>query len=424
MSAIAYTPGAANAPYGNLPLNPQGSNYAQESGFTTAETILIAKAVQAAIFDTAPARYDAMKILMMKPFEDVNNDEFEYLEMTFGRTAVSATAIVAAVAAVPGAVVTQVIPMTAQSVQRLTPDLIIVYPNNTKAVVRSIAGLNVTVASQTSNGLPAVAANDVFPILSSIEHDGAVGFQNYERTETVTRYNYVQLFARARRWSRMELQKHINSGTTDYLNKDKEHQIKQLRIDMFNAYWNGNRGEYQLASGVAAKAMGGVYPTMIAAGSAVGNPTLATLQTVFEQLAFATNFKVEGGTRFIYGTAEMLNELSKIYKQPGLRYTPNDTTIKLDLQRIEVGGMNFVLVPCELWREQSCFGPEWRRRLIILDQDTITPTKVKGMQAFEVGETPDAIQNQTLSANKDWWVKGQMGLKFNNPLGSFIIDLL
>jgi hypothetical protein len=120
MSTTNYTPGIGNLPFGNLNTNPQASQYAQISGYTPAEQILIAKAVKAAIFDAAPEQYNALKLLFAKPFEDVNNDEFEYLENTFGRQAIEAAAAVAAQAAAVGVPQTQVIPLTAASMNSVT----------------------------------------------------------------------------------------------------------------------------------------------------------------------------------------------------------------------------------------------------------------------------------------------------------------
>ena len=368
MSQTAYTPGIGNSPFGNPNTNAQGSQYAIESGYTPTESILIRKAIKEAIFDAAPEQYNALKLVFEKNFEEVISDEFEYLESTFGRSAVESTAIVALVAAVAGSPATQVIAMTAASVAHLTPDMIIVYPDNTKAVVKSIVGLNVTVESQTSSGLPAVAVGDIFSIQSTIQADGMDYFSNYERLETVTRYNYIQLFLRAWRWSRLELLKHQNAGTTNFLERDKAEKMRQMRTDLFVSFFNGNRGEFRISNSYLAKAMGGIFPTMQAAGSMSANPTLAGLRAAFETLAFATNFKKEGGTRFIYGTDEMLYELSKIFKDPGLRYAPNDTVANMNLMEYRLGSMRFVPVSCELFKEQSCFPQEWARKLLILDQ--------------------------------------------------------
>lgn len=423
MSNFAYTPGNGNAPFGNLPANPEGSRYAVESGYTTAETILLEKAVAEAIFDSTPEQYKALRIIFEKTAMEKNLDEFEYLEKTFGRNSLESTAVVAAVAAVPGAQVTQVIAMTATSITYITPDLVIVYPDGTKGIIQVIAGLNVTVASQTSAGLPAVAIGDIFSIQSTIYADGMTSFSNYERMQTITRYNYIQLFLRAARWGRIERQKHINAGRTNYLQLDQEEKMEQLRVDLFTSFFNGTRGEFLLAGGLPAKAMGGIYPTMQAAGSMSANPTLAGLRAAFETLAFQTNYLKEGGTRFIYATDEMLYELSKIFKDPGLRYEPNDNIAKLNLKEYQMGTMKFIPVPCELFKDQACFPASWQRKLLILDQETISPVKMRGIPMLEMGATLDKGPNGTREGFKDWYVQGNLSLQFNNPLGSFTIDV-
>lgn len=424
MSNRNYTPGLGNLPFGNTNTNAQSSEYATISGYSPVESILIAKAIKRAIFDAAPAQYNALKLLYAKPFEDVNNDEFEYLENTFGRSALVSNAIVAAVAAVPGVPASQTLTFTAASMTHLTPDLIIIYPDNTKAVIRTIASATtVTVESQTSGGLPAVAVGDVFAIQSTIMADAMDYFSNYERLETVTRYNFVQFFLRAARWGRIELQKYENSGTTDYLVVDKEQKLKQLRVDLFNSFFNGNRGEFRISSGYIAKSMGGIYPTMVAAGSMSSNPTVAGLKAAFETLAFATNYKQEGATRFIYGCDEILYELSKVWKEPGVRYTPSDEIANLNLTEYKLGTMKFVPVNCELFRESSCFPADWKRKLLIIDQETITPKKMKGIPALEMGTTLDKGSNGTREGFKDWWVQAQLSLEMNNPLSSFWIDV-
>ena len=424
MSNRNYVPGQGNTPFGNTNTNPQSSQYKTISGYNPTESILIAKAIKKAIFDSAPAQYNALKLLYAKPFEEVNNDEFEYLEMTFGRSVLTSNAIVAAVAAVPGSPVTQTLTLTAASMNYLTPDLIIIYPDNTKAVIRTIASATtITVESQTSSGLPAVASGDIFAIQSTIMADAMDYLSNYERMETVTRYNFVQWFIRAARWGRVELQKYENSGTTDYLVKDKEQKLKQLRVDLFNSFFNGNRGEFRISNGYIAKAMGGIYPTMVAAGSMSANPTVAGLKSAFEALAFATNYKQEGAVRFIYGCEEILYELSKVWKEPGVRYAPNDEIANLNLMEYKIGTMRFVPVNCELFRESSCFPADWKRKLLIIDQETITPIKMKGLEALRMGSTLDKGENGTREGFRDWWVEAQLSLQMNNPLSSFYIDV-
>jgi len=424
MSQITYAPGTGNSPYGNIAANPQASNYGTASGFSATETILIAKAVREAIFDAAPEQYMALRLVFEKDFEEVNLDEFEYLEKTFGRTALEANAIVAAQAAVPGAIQTQTLTLTAATATKIGIDKIVIYPDGTKATITAVlSATTFTVKSQTGVGLPAIAVGDIFSIQSTLVADGANYFADYERTETITRYNYIQMFLRARRWTRMELLKYQNAGTTNYLDIDRKDKIDQLRVDLFNSFFNGTRGEFQLSSGAPAKSMGGIYPTMVAAGSMTANPTIAGLRTAFETLAFKTNFKKEGGTRMIYATDEMLYELSKIFKDPGTRYAPSDKIADLNLTEYRMGTMKFVPVPCELFKEQSCFPKEWARKILVLDQETISPVKMKGLPSMFSGTTLDKGANGTREDFKDWYTEANLSLRFNNPLGSFYIDV-
>lgn len=421
MSQIAYTPGIGNSPFGNPNTNPQSSQYGVESGYSAQESILIAKAIKEAIFDSAPEQYNALKLVFEKGFYEVNNDEFEFLEHTFGRTALTVTVGAALQAAVASSPTTQSI--TFSDVTHITPDLILVYPDGSKAVVKTIVGNVVTVESHTSSGLPLVNIGDVFSIQSTIAADGMDYFSNYERLETTTRYNYIQLFLRAWRWTRVELLKHQNSGTTDFLVKDKKEKMRQLRTDLFVSFFNGTRGEFRLTNNYLAKSMGGILPTMQAAGSMNANPTVAGLRTAFETLAFRTNHKKEGGTRMIYATDEMLYELSKIFKDPGLRYAPNDKVADMNLMEYRLGSMKFVPVSCELFKEQSCFPKDWARKMLILDQETITPVKMKGLPAMNIGGTLPRGSRGTREDFEDGYIEANLSLMFNNPVGSFTLDV-
>ena len=126
MSQTAYTPGPDNAPFGNLNTNPEASQYGTESQFSPTESNLIRKAIKEAIFDAAPEQYNALKLVFSQTPEDVNLDEFEYLENTFGRSPIVADTGAAQQVAVIGASQTQTFDVTAGSVNRIKPDLVIV----------------------------------------------------------------------------------------------------------------------------------------------------------------------------------------------------------------------------------------------------------------------------------------------------------
>ena len=377
MAAIGYTPSTYDDSLGNVNLNPLSANYLTDSGQTPDSTELNNRAIKYMIFDAAPAQFNAMKLLYEKPFEDVGSDEFEYFENTFGRTALTVNAVSAAVAASGSTNVTQSVTVT--DATDCTIDQSIIYPNGTKGTITAISGNVLTVRSYSGLGLPAVtnvAPATVLAIQSANSADGIDYFGNYERVDLVKRYNYVQLFARAERWAEIELQKYINQGNTNFLDVQKQHKLKQLRIDLFCSYINGTRGEFILSGGKIGKATGGVYPTMVAAGSASASTPLSGLGSTLESLGYSTNYKSEGDSRMVLATAQNLNEISKIYKQSLVRYAPNDTIANLNLNKIEMPGMNFVLVPCELFRETSCFPAAWQSRILVLDQETISPVKL------------------------------------------------
>lgn len=428
MANAVYTPGQGNTPYGLTNTNPQDSNYAAESAFSPTESNLIAKEIKKVIFDAAPKQFLSMSILFSQDVVDHGSDEFEYLENTFGRTSpvidagAATAAAAAAVAAIASTTVSHSFNVTAATLNRLQVSNIITYPNGEEGVVLSIVGNVVTINSRTGFGLPGVTAADVLAIRSTIMADADDAFDHYDRLETITRYNYVQSFLRAKRWGRQEMQKHINKGTTNYLDRDREEKVRQLRLDMYISYWNGQRGEYALSRGRVAKSMGGVYPTMVNASSANANPTIGGLGAAFESLALSTNYKTEGGTRFIYGTHKSLLELSKIYKIPNLRYTESVSGVNLDLEMIELGGAKYVLVPCQLFASSACFPSTWAKRLIVLDQESIRPCKMAGIPLLEMGET-DNLQNGSREQFVDYWCKAQLSIEFNNPQGCFYIDI-
>jgi len=140
-------------------------------------------------------------------------------------------------------------------------------------------------------------------------------------------------------------------------------------------------------------------------------------------LAFQTDYKSEGGVRYIFAQNALLYELSKVWKEVGIRYTPNDRIADLNLYQYKIGDMTFVPVATELFKELSMFPATWKSRLFILDLDTIQPVCMEGYAPIETGQT-DAKWEGTGSINdyKEWWIQGMLSLKFNNPLSSFYID--
>ena len=406
-------------------LNAPGSEAVAELSHSST-TSLIKRDIAEKIFDAVPAKYKIFRLLFDKPVEYTKGDVFTYMEKTFGRTALKATAITATGATVA-------LSVTAGTEAYVTPNKIVVYPDNTKAIVYStssgIVNLKPLVATGVSTSLPAVAVNDYFSIQGSLIADGQNFMTHYDRMAKIERYNYVQMMERDKRWTRREITKFQNLGTTDYFAVDKQEQLQLLLQDMFCSFWNGQRGEATVTplngSGGAYKAltMGGIYPLMVAASCANSSGvTSSTLKEVFEALCFQTDYKSEGGVRFIFAQNALLYELSKSFKEAGLRYAPNDKIADLNLTEYHIGDMRFVPVATELFKEISMFPATFKSRIFVLDLDTIQPVCMQGYAPIETGQTNPKGVNGSILDYTEWWIQGMLSLKFNNPLSSFYID--
>jgi hypothetical protein len=402
-------------------LNPIGSEYATE--FTLGTTSLLKRAISETIFDAAPAKYKSLRLLFEKPVQYKSDDVFTYMEKTFGRTALRDSGSGAAGGA------TATVTLTTGGGKNVTPNKIVVYPNNRKAIVQSISTDTLTLIPLNGQAnLPALAANDYLSIQGSVIADGQNFLTHYDRMSKIERYNYIQLMERDKRWTRMEMQKFANNGTTNYYDLDKKEQMDLLLQDMFISLWNGERGEANVRVPGAsvdykAKTMGGIFPLMVAAGCANSSGvTSATLKEVFEALCFQTDYKSEGGVRFIFAQNVLLYELSKVWKEAGVRYAPESRIADLNLYEYKIGDMRFVPVAVELFKELSCFPADFKNRLFVLDLDTIQPVCMTGYAPIEAGETNPKGVNGSINDFKEWWIQGMLSIQFNNPLSSFYID--
>lgn len=401
-------------------VNAIGSEYASE--FSRDETSLIKRAISETIFDAVPAKYKTLRLLFDKPVSYEPSDVFTYMEKTFGRTALRV--LTGAVSSAD-----QTIVLTSGGGNNITINKIVVYPNNRKGVVTSVAADTIHVKPLNGQAnLPLIATNEYLSIQGSVIADGQNFLTHYDRMSKIERYNYVQMMQRDKRWTRREIQKFQNLGTTNYFELDKKEQLDLLLQDMFCSFWNGERGEVDvLVPGAAvnykALTMGGIYPLMVAAGCATASGvTEATLKEVFEALCFQTDYKSEGGVRFIFAQNSLLYALSKVWKEVGIRYRPEDKVGDLNLMEYRIGDMRFVPVSTELFKELSMFPADWASRIFVLDLDTITPVCMTGYQPIETGQTNPKGVNGSLTDYTEWWIQGMLSLKFNNPLSSFYID--
>src|SRR5687768_16243178 len=189
-----YTPGVGGQPFGNQNANPQASNYQATSGYGVTSTILIDKAVAPLLFNNTARAFDVMTILFSKPYKTYNSDEFEYLEYTTTRSPVELAANVAAAGPVVGAATSATLTLTPQSMRNIGLNSVLTFQTNEQVIIRSIntAANQVTVETHTSGSIPTVTIATQNPMLSvsfSVSADGRDNLTNYQRQDTITRYN-------------------------------------------------------------------------------------------------------------------------------------------------------------------------------------------------------------------------------------------
>lgn len=403
-----------SAKFNNQNTNSIGSEYASLYGHDT--TLLVQKLTNKAIFDSAPQQFMDLKLMNMVESEQQNSDEFFYQEMGYQREPLVATANVAAVSYPT----TQIIPIT--STDNISTNTIISYPNGQKGNVVSVdtSALTVTVAAYNGDTLPAIIADDVLANVSTVDHDGSDGFSQYFRASTIERVNYIQLFNKAIRYSEVELHKLKNMGTTsNFLEMERNAMFNQHRIDLSNAFWTGQKGEVLTQDGTPAKTTGGVFTSMLEAGSPNALATLATLVDAFEDVVLSSEYGEYGAARMAFMTPRLHRTLSLAYKEELTRYSPNDDIAMLNLKEVHIGSSRIVLVPYKRFEDAASFPAAFANRIVILDMKNIKRVQLWGERSGDTLQLKDGIAKRY----GDVYVDCNMGLKFNNPLGCAWVDV-
>lgn len=400
--------------FSNQNYNSVGSEYASLYGHDI--SLLVQKLTNRAIFDAAPQQFMDLKLLNMVAAEQVNSDEFFYQEMGYQREPLVATASSAAVSW-PA---TQSISIA--STDNISTNTIISYPNGQKGSVTNVDTtlLQVTVSPYNGDTLPAVSADDVLANVSSVDHDGSDGFAQYFRASTIERNNYIQLFNKAIRYSEVELHKLKNMGTTsNFLEMERTAMFNQHRIDLSNAFWTGQKGEVITANSTPAKTTGGVFSSMLEAGSPNALATTATLVSAFEDMVLSSEYGDYGQARMAFMTPRVHRALSLAYKEELTRYAPNDDIALLNLKEVNLGSSRIVLVPFKRFEDTASFPGSFANRIVILDMKNIKRTQLWGERSGDTLKLEDGVPKRY----GDIWVDCNMGVKFHNPLACAWLDI-
>jgi len=403
-----------SAKFANQNYNSVGSEYANLYGHDI--SLLVQKLTNRAIFDAAPQQFMDLKLMNMVPAETVNSDEFFFQEMGYQREPLQVTAISATVSYPT----TQTINVA--SVDNISTNTIISYPNGQKGSVVAVdtSLLTITVSPYNGDTLPAVAIGDVLANVSTVDHDGSEGFAQYFRASTIERVNYVQLFNKAIRYSEVELHKLKNMGTTaNFLEMERNAMFNQHRIDISNALWTGQKGEVVTANGTPAKTTGGVYTSMVEAGSPNAVATAATLVDAFEDMVLSSEFGDYGQARMAFMTPRMHRMLSLAYKEELTRYAPNDEIALLNLKEVNLGSSRIVLVPYKRFEDAASYPASFANKITILDMKNIKRVQLWGERSGDTLKLEDGVPKRY----GDVWVDCNMGVKFNNPLACAYLDV-
>ena len=403
-----------SAKFANQNYNSVGSEYANLYGHDI--SLLVQKLTNRAIFDAAPQQFMDLKLMNMVPAETVNSDEFFFQEMGYQREPLQVTAVSATVSYPT----TQTINVA--SVDNISTNTIISYPNGQKGSVVAVdtSLLTITVSPYNGDTLPAVAIGDVLANVSTVDHDGSEGFAQYFRASTIERVNYVQLFNKAIRYSEVELHKLKNMGTTaNFLEMERNAMFNQHRIDISNALWTGQKGEVVTANGTPAKTTGGVYTSMVEAGSPNAVATAATLVDAFEDMVLSSEFGDYGQARMAFMTPRMHRMLSLAYKEELTRYAPNDEIALLNLKEVNLGSSRIVLVPYKRFEDAASYPASFANKITILDMKNIKRVQLWGERSGDTLKLEDGVPKRY----GDVWVDCNMGVKFNNPLACGYLDV-
>lgn len=403
-----------NVKFNNQNYNSVGSEYAALYGHDI--SLLVQKLTNRAIFDAAPQQFMDLKLLNMVAAEQVNSDEFFYQEMGYQREPLVATGASASVSWPT----TQTITVT--STDNISTNTIISYPNGQKGSVVSVdtSLLTITVSPYNGDTLPAVSADDILANVSSVDHDGSDGFAQYFRASTIERNNYIQLFNKAIRYSEVELHKLKTMGTTaNFLEMERNAMFNQHRIDLSNAFWTGQKGEIITADGTPAKTTGGVFSSMMEAGSPNALATSASLVDAFEDMVLSSEYGDYGQARMAFMTPRVHRALSLAYKEELTRYAPNDEIALLNLKEVNLGSSRIVLVPFKRFEDKASFPGSFENRIVILDMKNIKRTQLWGERSGDTLKLEDGVPKRY----GDVWVDCNMGVKFHNPLACAWLDL-
>jgi hypothetical protein len=417
-------PSAVQSPYPNWLLNPLGSDYAAQMGY--ADTRLLAPAIEKMIVQSIPSQYKMLKLLFDKAPKLKTDEEHEWWERNIPRPALEVL-----VDSAGGA--TDTITLTAGGSGQVSINTQLELANGRQVIVTAVDTTLNTITVKPANGtavLVASTAGDKIITGFAPIADGQNFFSNYTRMDLVRYTNFIARGLRAKRWTTMTALKYKNNQTVNYFEEDAAELMENVYNDLFFLFMNAEKGEYDITVPVGgggtykAKVGDGIFPFLVKNNAAHSSSSPATLEADLKALAFGTNYKNIDEARYILGTPYMLHLLSEVFKDP-VRYAPNDTISKLDLQEYRFGGMKFVPVPIVHFEERfNQFQDGFARRLICIDPAKVFTTGIMGLPQIQARNTGSQHKdNGGYNDYIDYIVDYVLGTQVETVQGHFWIDM-
>lgn len=413
--------GVTSSQIANYNANPALSEYALKYGYDVAVHLM--PQIQKDIYAAIPAQFNIFRLLFNLDVEYVPGDETKWSERGVPRVPVT---VLSETSNSSG---TQVIVLTAGGGQHVARNLVLQYPDDlSTGIIDSVSTDTITIkAPQGVSSLPTLSAGDILVPQVPLITDGMNYFEQYDKLVTQEHTNYIGLFQRNKRWTRLMKVKYNQGGLTNYYETDIKEQAELAYTDAFGALWNGKKASYNIYNGTnyqPAKMPNGIFPMLRDNGGIHATASPATLVSTFERCADLTNYKNPDEPRFLFGTNKALYNLSKAYKNP-IRYSPNDSIANLNLKEYEIGNMKFVPMTTELFKAQSgIFPATWENRIFCLDLNALKTTCIASYQPIEQGSNSSLQKgNGGREDYTDFYIQVCIGTKIHNVNSHFWIDV-
>lgn len=429
-----YAENVNNAPYGLQNTNAPGSPYA--AAFSRGVTTHLMLPVDPIIFDAQPRQFLDLQYLMAFASKEVPGDELIWHEDVWSRTPIVVRTAFAGVAATPGTSVTGTITITAATVPYVFPGQQLYYRGSNgvyaQCVVVSVTSTSgseaILVRSQVGKTLPPAAANAEITNGLTLGGDGQSTFTQPTRLKTVQRTNLIEKIGPEQKiWNHLERIKWKNQSQTNFIERDMQNMLTQLKVSLCQRIWIGNYGENTTLENAIAKNTEGIVPAILNNGGALLNSTMSTVWDDITTGIFATNFGPLSNESIIFGTPEMLHAINMKNKAEFVRYAAGDTTSSADFEVWRFGGQTVTLVPVQIWNDPASFPVEYQRRLVVLKKDSIKLATMRGVpmlqQEVKVSQSRNNIEPFAVFDFERFTVEGMVGTELKNAAQHFIIDV-